>query len=66
MECCSPPPPPLAPPKNQEKIRLSNFNFFSVGKVPLGPLLGKQNIKAKEVYTFKRSIDTLQSTFVSC
>ena len=29
------------------------------GKVPLRPLLGKQNIQAKEAYTFKRSIDTL-------
>ena len=35
------------------------------GKVPLGPLWGKQNIKAREVYTFQRSIDTLQSTFMS-
>ena len=35
------------------------------GKVPLGPLFGKQNIQAKEAYTFKRSIDTFQSTFMS-
>ena len=35
------------------------------GKVPLGPLLGKQNIQVKEVYTFQRCIDTLQSTFMS-
>ena len=35
------------------------------GKAPLGPLLGKQNIQAKQVYTFKRSTDTLQSTFMS-
>ena len=35
------------------------------GKLRLGPLLGKQNIQAKDVYTFKRPIDTLQGTFMS-